>query len=317
MVAAVLTAMACTSEPRLGSNPADQDAGNERRPDEDASPGEAGDARACDPDPRARIEPDIAGAFAGEVDHLFGTFARGEYAVYRGTASARDNHGSLSGAEDGQFSSAVIALLRPINGAREDELALFSPSEQRHVSLFQLRDEPTLTHVRVVQPTGVYGSSYGTTVNELIRLSTRPTSLSFATRAIGQWPGGAMLSVDLSATLERVAPERLHFTDLQLVAGLLRNDAFSRFDLVGSEFVRTIAGGYHVPACAPSSSGFLDQECGYAARYSAVEYVSANAIGTYGFRDLVVEPEPLCCTHCDFWNLGDRCDSGYRQVCFP
>ncbi len=60
VVAAVLTAMACTSEPRLGSNPADQDAGNERRPDEDASPGEAGDARACDPDPRARIEPDIS-----------------------------------------------------------------------------------------------------------------------------------------------------------------------------------------------------------------------------------------------------------------
>jgi hypothetical protein len=320
-MASVLTATACTDESSLGSNPGSQDAGldgsSDPSADSDGSSSEAGDERVCDPDPRARIEPEIRANLAAEVDQLFGRFARGEYAVYRGTASALDNHGSLPRGEDGEFSSAVIALLREIDGTREEELALFSPSTQKHVSLFQLRDDPTATYVRTVQPTGRYGGPLGTAVSALPGLASHPTSLSFATRAVGQWPGGAVLHVDVSATLERVALEQLRFTDLQLLGGLLIDNAFSRFTPVGSEFVRTVTGGRYVPACTPSNSGFLDNECGYAARFSAVEYVSANALASYGFRDLVVQPEPLCCVHCDLWGLDDRCHAGYRQACFP
>ena len=183
-----------------------------------------------------------------ELDEQVSRFARGDVAVYRGTARAHDNGGVLPfWGRDGEMPTGeAMAVSLPMRSLSfEDEpsrwtsgpghlLRLVGADPKRVVELYQLEDDPAATWV---SPVLHYGGPYESAPTPPAkcgdcapRLIDLPDAFSVeplvATRSYHVHPDGTLrhedlnvheyvdFTLELTAQLERVPPAALTFDDL-------------------------------------------------------------------------------------------------------
>jgi hypothetical protein len=244
------------------------------------------------------------------LERLVGRYARGDAAIYRGSAAARDNNsvvgkflGVPSSYRDGALSGDVTASL-----AREElnDLLLKGPgwaltlyaADQSRVSVHQPDSARGTSLVSLVLASSVVGDGVLASCTDCFAdLSTKPATLERASlTAHGTYEGvDAPLVVTMTGVkLGRVRP--VAFDDLVSVAAPGDDrDAMRAFAERDDEWIRAVVarGTYELP---PPKGAY---RCQRVTSYSVEWYVSRAELSKYGARHFAVTKSETCCDFAD------------------
>jgi hypothetical protein len=225
------------------------------------------------------------------LDRLFGRYLRGEIAVYRGSASARDNQNLSSGFPDApdEVLSANGTALAQLDAQR---LAITSPCENKTFDVQQQSGAAAQTTVSGIgtetSPSGLSGGCLDCVPD----LSTPPETMAWTNAEAAGGPNdypngaGAFHSIS-SANLRRESPCSLTWDELVVLnAGRGSIDGFVH---VGNEMV------WHASGTITTKQPTGRVCDGMAVMYTIDLYVNLANLSDYGTRNFQTgSTEPVC-----------------------
>lgn len=245
----------------------------------------ASDSAASTTDDHAKHIGDIAAKqYGDQVDGVFGVFARGESALYRGTFAAHDNQGVVEGGGDAVIASQpAVAALQVVDG----NLTLrVESAAQRHVDFVQ---SSTGTMVSMIMFDTETGGMLSQCKDCIPSFSTKPAALKFDNVEVdGHFFDDAATPFAITATadLAKVPVSGITYSDLESTQAAYGFAASPKGDLV--RHVEDI-----VDEALPTKPGMYS--CWLRTNYELDQYVDPTDITKYGTRDFKVDAVSTCC----------------------
>ena len=224
------------------------------------------------------------------LEAMFGQFASGRSAVYRGTFAAKDNASVLGNEIDGVFPEgpAVASIIPNRDGLGGVTLGVVGTPSRQHVELWQTGDT---TWISLVNAPTTSGGLISSCERCFLDLNQHPASLGFAEVVARGEYGTAppkVSEVTVSGNFNRVPPGQLRFDDIR------------DLQLLGAELV---ADGPDMVATAKSrsrddlpSAGPNAWPCYLATDYAIDMWVARDDIGQHGLRNFRTLGSQTCCT---------------------